>query len=737
MTTKRFLQKTIRLLFYIAIFFLLFLLFYILVTFVTSPINFEKSKITDTKLCVCLFDSENRPIEHTFLNGDYISLKQLPDYTKQCFISIEDKNFYRHHGVNYKRMVMAIVKNILSFSFKEGASTISQQLIKNTHLSSDKTIKRKINEIKLTFELERKMSKDEILEYYLNIIYFGDNCYGIQSASEHYFSHSASKLSLGESALLAGLIKSPNKYSPVKKYDLCLKRRNVVLYEMLKDGNIDKELYNNEKMLKTDINVNPYDNNRNSYATAVVDEAENILKLPEKQIALAGYKIHTYMDKNKQHALEDCLPNDISEDVAMISLNAKNGYVEAYAQKSTISLINIKRQPASAIKPVLVYAPALNENIISPSTILLDEKININGYSPDNIGGKNYGYVDATFALSQSLNIPAVKVLSYVGIDKAKYYLEKQNISFCSNDDNMAIALGGMTYGTTLKELTNTYQTLANSGNFIKSCFIKYIVNSNGKVIYKNEQISKNIFRDDTAYLISQMLNVSTKTGTAKRMSDLNYFVASKTGTSSCSNENLDAYNISYTSSDVVGCWIGNIDNTPTEIVGGGKPTVCVKNYFNQIYKNKTPDDFNMPSSVTEVEIDELGLINKHTVYKANNFLPERFRKKALFSRFNMPSEAPIDDMRMCETELLGKVKNGVIELEFCANEYYIYDIFVKKNGVEEIIDKVKYKNGKTTLAYSINNYKDSQFYIKCKLKNYTTGEEYLLFESNIVSFET
>ena len=485
---------------------LLFAISYIGVMYATAEVNFDKSKITDSNLQIHLYDNKNTPLKHTFINGEYISLNLLPQHTIDCFLTIEDKEFYNHNGINYKRMVAAMAKNVLTLSFKEGASTISQQLIKNTHLTNEKTIKRKINEIKLTKKLEQEFSKDEILEYYLNIIYFGDNCYGIQNASEHYFSHSASKLTLDESAILAGIIKSPNKYHPIKNYDKCIQRRNLILNELKKDGKISQDTYLKTKNIKTELNPTKSNMEISAYAKSAIFEASEILKMPEKQIAIGEYRIYTYMDKQKQQAIENAHDKSTELDLAMISINAKTGGVEAYSEKSSMPLINVKRQPASAIKPSLVYAPAINENIISPSTQILDDDVSINGYTPKNIGDKKYGYVNATTALSKSLNIPAVKVLSYVGIDKAMGYLQRQNIEFATEDNNLAIALGGMTNGLTLKDLTNTYQTLANGGNYIQSKFISHIIDKNGKVVYKDNQTQKNIYRDDTAYLLTTML---------------------------------------------------------------------------------------------------------------------------------------------------------------------------------------------------------------------------------------
>lgn len=712
---------------------LFFAMSYVAVMYVSSDINFDKTKITDSNLQINLFDSENIPLKHTFLNGDYIGLELIPTHTINSFISIEDKDFYKHNGLNYKRMVGAMAKNITSLSFKEGASTISQQLIKNTHLTNEKTMSRKINEIKLTKKLEKAFTKDQILEYYLNIIYFGDNCYGIQNASQHYFSHSASKLTLDESAMLAGIIKSPNKYHPVKNYDKCLKRRNLVLSELKNDGLISNEEYIKAKNTKTEVSSNPINTNMSAYSNAVINEACNILKMPEKQIAIGEYKIFTYQNKQKQSAMDVAYNLNSSCDIALISINAKTGGIEAYSEKGTMPLINVKRQPASAIKPTLVYAPAINENIISPSTEILDDDVSINGYSPKNIGDKKYGYVSATEALSKSLNIPAVKVLSYVGIDKAIAYMERQNIQFDKNDNNLALALGGMTYGMTLKDLTNTYQTLANGGNYIQAKFISHIIDKNGKVIYKNSQKQTNIYRDDTAFLTTCMLKETAKKGTAKRMSDLPFEIASKTGTSSLSKNNLDAYNISYTTEDVVGCWMGKLDNSKIDVVGGGEPTVYVKNYLSEIYKECSPQNFNIPSSVVLKEIDSVLLQEEHKVYLADDYLPDRYKQKAYFSRFNTPKQKELTNLTITAPKIEAKAKNGVANITFIANPKETYELYLIINNRYELIEKVSGKNGKTEITTLLPQGKICMFAIKAKIINYKTNEEIYSDFSNIV----
>lgn len=725
-------KKTLKIFIFITLAFITFMIGYIGFLYIFSDVKFDKTKITDSNLQVLIYDNQQRPIGNTFLKGNFVSLEQIPKHTQQCFIAIEDKLFYSHNGLNYKRIIGAMINNLKSFSFKEGASTISQQLIKNTHLSNDKTIKRKINEIKLTKQLEKNFSKDEILEYYLNIIYFGDNCYGIENASEHYFSKPVSKLSLDESAILAGIIKSPNRYHPIKQQKACLSRRNLILKELKNDNKINKEIYDLNISKPINLTLNYSFNKQNSYTTCAIKEAQKILKMPEKQLAIGQYKIFTNLNLEKQTALEQSIDKSINEQCAMISIQSKSGKIEAYAEKSNLSLINVKRQPASAIKPVLVYAPALNENIITPETQILDEKISINGYSPKNIGNKEHGYVSTTQALANSYNIPAVKILSYTGIQKSKKYLERQNIIFDDKDDNLALALGGMTYGMTLQQLTNSYQTLANNGNFIQSSFINYIVGPNGKIIYKNDYQENKIYRDDTSFLISKMLIESTKEGTAKKLGELKYEIASKTGTSAVSNNNIDTYNISYTSEDVVGCWIGNLDNSPTNIVGGGKPTQFVKNYFKKIYTSNIPSKFKQPSSVVKVEIDTIALNTKHIILKANNFLPERYRQIKLFSRFNMPKTNLDYSLTLEPVNIQAKVQNGVAKITYDSNSYYNYKLYKIENNKYKLISEQNGIDGKQTFNVSLeNNY--TQFFVKVYVKNYATGEILESDESNII----
>ena len=706
-------------------------LFLIAMFILPSKVKFDIDKIKHSNAIVNVYDCDNCLIKDNTSSCMNIKLDTLHMYTRDAFLSIEDKNFYTHNGLNYKRMVGAMLKNIVSFKLKEGASTISQQLIKNTHLTNEKTFSRKINEIKLTRELEKKLSKDEILEYYLNVIYFGDNCYGIESASMHYFSKPAKELTLSESATLAGMIKSPNTYSPTKNLDKTIKRRNVVLNEMLADSKISFEEYNQAKQSSIDLKVTNINfNNLNSYSSACIDEACQILNMPQKQIAIGEYKIYSYKKKQKQEKLKNSFEyfDNGENDYAGISISS-DGKIEAYVAKSKLKLVNAKRQPGSTIKPILVYCPALNENIITPLTQINDEKIDINGYCPNNINGVYHGYVSVRDCVSKSLNIPAVKVLGYVGIDNAKNYAKKCGIKFDESDNHLGIALGGMAYGVTLKDLTGAYTTLCDGGEFIEPKFVNYITDSSGKIVYRNETKPKKVIRDDTAFLMTDMLVSCAKSGTGRKLGDLKFDVATKTGTVGKSF-NTDAYNIAYTTQDIVGVWIGNVDNKPINTAGSGEPTDIVKNYLQNIY-TLPPPCFEAPSSIYVEEIDNLSLKEEHIVYKANSFIPEKYIIKENFSRFNPPKEKSNKFISVPAPVLCGKVQDNKAVLCFDTYDYLIYEVYKNDGKNDILLSTISGKKGECKQIFDIDC--RTKYFVLTKIKNYADNTEIISDKSNII----
>ncbi len=617
-----------------ALFLALIILFFGYYFIVTSGEKLRPEKLNFSARNVILYDENCQPVD-TYSSSDGIltaPIDTIPKKTQLAFIDTEDKRFFSHNGFDFKRIIKATFANLKSGSFKQGASTISQQLIKNTHLTHEKTLSRKLKEWKLTRALEKKYSKAEILEKYLNSIYFGHNCFGIASASDFYFGKKTQELDIADSAILAGLLKSPNNYSPFKNPDNCKKRKESVLDLMLKNGSITKE----EKALASQKPLpspNQKANVKGNYAHFVFDELSEIAEKHEFQY-VGDIEIYTYLNLDLQNYLTDLLKNHDSSDVYTGILNAKNkGFSACY---STVS--NVKRLPASLIKPLLVYAPAIEADIISPATPILDEKVNFGGYTPENYDKTYHGYTSARECLAKSLNIPAVKILQSVGVEKGVEYLKKMRLSVDNEELSLALALGGMKNGFTMKDLITAYSTLQNQGVFNDAGFIKEI-KIDGTTVYQRQTENKQVFSQETAYLTTDMLKTTAKTGTAKKLQSLPFEIAAKTGTTGTSKGNTDAYALSYTTKDVVGVWLGNSDNSYISQTGGNLPCNYLYKINEYLYKNNSPPTFVKPSGVVEVELDKASYLDKHTILLSDSNSPKEYRFVEVFKKSNAPTK--------------------------------------------------------------------------------------------------
>jgi len=679
----------------------------------TNGVEFNKEKLITASKQLNIYGNDNNLINVAAFDGkNVVSIDDLSDDTINCFLSIEDKKFYEHNGLNYKRIVKAMLNNIKSRSFKEGASTISQQLIKNTHLTNEKTLKRKVKEMLLTKKLEKAFTKDEILETYLNVIYFGHNCYGIEEASKYYFNKSSTELNLEESALLAGIIKAPSYYSPINNYDNALKRRNLVLLEMMEDGNITDETYYNTMKKEINLDITQQSMPDTLYLKAVKNEAEKILNISAQQISLNGYKIYTYYDGKSQNALENGLNNEsnyhknqygnTSDSLATV-INNSTGGIEALYGKSKYDLTNLKRQPGSAIKPILVYAPALEKGEIHNCSQILDEKVDYDGYSPNNVGNVFHGYTSIRDCVADSLNIPAIKVMDYVGINNCKLFAQNAGIKFNEYDNGFAIALGGFNEGITLTDLTGSYTSFASNGNYIEPSFIRKITTSDDIVVYERNETKHQIMGEDTAYLMTDLLIDGVKKGTSKRLKDLKYDVAGKTGTVAVKNTNLntDVYSIAYTTEHSIGVWLGNYSfdkefNLEGSNNGGTYCTTIVKDILNNVYSDHSPSNFEMPDSVVELSIDEKNLQENHTIKLAGSDCPERYQIKEIFAKRYAPSEVS-DLYTNFDIDFDVTLKNNVVTITLNALDYLIYDIYVD----DELIESVQNKSGEISFDYA------------------------------------
>ncbi len=558
----------------------------------TERVFAQSTKIYDRKgetLLYELYGEEKREI---------ISLDEMPDHFKKAVIVTEDANFYSHVGIDFQGIIRAIKINLKIGEPVYGGSTISQQLIRSTFLTLEKTIKRKAREAILTLELERKYSKDQILEWYLNQVPFGPNLYGIQAASKAYFNKEARDLTVSESASLAAMIQAPSYYSPYgqNKEDL-LKRKNYVLKRMAQEHVIteeEKEGYQEEELVFSEISQSvkaPH------FVFYVLNELSE--KYGKEYLEREGLKIYTSLDwelhQKAQKSVEEGIKNNAwanAHNGALVAIDSETGEIlsmigsadwfgEPYPEgcvsgknclfdpKVNVAAYGTGRQPGSSFKP-FVYATAFEKGY-EDDYIVIDEKTDFGIYGgkhyiPQNYDGRFRGPVTLRQALAQSLNVPSVKVLAYLAgqrdsIETAK----KMGITTLNRDPSfygLSIVLGGGE--VKLLDMTSAYSVFAREGTRIPPISILRIEDSKRKVIEENNKTPRKVISTETARMITDILSDnksrSPMFGSNSLMHFPNYDVAAKTGTT---NDYKDAWIIGYTPSITVGVWVGNNNNKP------------------------------------------------------------------------------------------------------------------------------------------------------------------------------
>ncbi|MBQ7340113.1 MAG: transglycosylase domain-containing protein [Clostridia bacterium] len=644
----------------------------------------DKNKLINTQECITYYYSNGEKMLEENCNREVVFIENVPNDVKNAFIAIEDKRFFSHNGIDVRALFRATFNNIKSFSLKEGASTISQQLIKNTHLSSEKTLKRKVAEIKLARQLEKNFAKEEILEMYLNTIYFGDGCYGIANASKHYFNKDVSELNLNEGAILAGVIKSPATYSPHNKEN-CYNRKNIVLSEMLKQDYITHNQYKEHKQNTCDLIIAK--NEENSYLNQVKNETIKILN--NKPYYSKNIKVYTTIDAKFQKILNQ-YPYDDNKN-SIIILDSSNNVLAYYSNCN-----EQKRQAGSTLKPILCYAPAIELDLVSPLTKIDDIKTSFNDYTPSNYGDKYYGSISIEQALKQSSNVVAVKLLNMIGVENSLEFIKKTDFPIDESDNSLALALGSTKKGATIKEIASLYNIFQNNGYYNKPTFIKNIDDGNF-TIYKNSNKKTKILSSSTTSIMNDILNKTATNGTAKKLSSLNFDLYSKTGTVGNKNGNTDAYSISYNKDYTIGVWQGNVDGHYLEnnITGGGKPTSTAYNLWNEIYKNKiAPKKIPMSDDVIELEIDKISYEQENKILLADNIAPKNLTIKGLFKKSNVPNQK---SSRFSSPEIENakiSVNQSGIYIQLCVKEYY--GIIVYKDDFNKKIKLFDYQKSPT-----------------------------------------
>lgn len=532
-----------------------------------------------------IYDDKENLVYQGSGNNEWISLEEISDDLINAVLSTEDKNFYKHHGFDYFRIAKALYTNIKSKSIVQGASTISQQYIKNMYLDFDKTWQRKIEEAFLTLRLEVQYSKDEILEGYLNTINFGQGNYGIENASQFYFNKSASELNLEEAIILAGIPKAPNKYNPVTDYDASIKRAQIIAKVMLNNEIIDKDTYNKLFVNKIEIYGKRNDNNLNMlmyYQDAVYKELENIDSIPDSLIESGGIKIYTSLNIDAQTLMEEKINENMKDSrmqVASIIINPHTGGVMAmtggvdYTLSQYNRAISSKRQVGSAIKPFLYYA-ALENGMVSSSTFLSEPTTFMfstnQSYSPANYNDK-YANKNITMAaaLAYSDNIYAVKTHLFLGEEVLVNTANRMGIRE-ELEPLPSLALG--TSELSMIDFARGYTTLASGGYKRDITFIERVEDMNGNVLYKKDINKELVLNESYTYILNEMMtstynssfidyNTPTVMSIASKISNK---YAIKTGSSG-----TDCWMVGYNSNILMLVWNGYDDNSELEVKDG------------------------------------------------------------------------------------------------------------------------------------------------------------------------
>ena len=553
-----------------------------------------------------IYSSDDEIIK-TFTAYTYekIELKDIPDNLKKALIATEDKNFYRHHGYDIMGLGRSIIQNVLAGRVVQGASTITQQLARVLFLNNERTFDRKLKELFIAARIEKTISKDQILEMYMNNVYLGAGAYGVEGAAQIYFDKHLKDCDLAELALIAGLPQAPSVYNPFNNMDLAIQRRNQVLTRMYKMRYITTEEYEKAKEEKVHLAKVPqyYTTNKAPYFCDYVMKELEKLGFDETEISQGGYKVVTTLDYKAQKAANEAILKNLKNwglsgaknQAAVFSFSPVDGKILVYSggkdyTKSQYDRVTqAVRPPGSSFKPI-VYAAAMEKGI-SPNDMIEDRPITIGQWSPHNYGNKYRGNIPVYTALMVSSNVCAARLIKEVGIRPVIQTARVLGIETPLEYD-YTIALGSN--GVKLFEFTRAYGAFANGGYVVQPYAVERVETSRGKVVYRapktkiTHQLSLNTAAEMTAMMKMVMTN-----GTG-RAANIGKPAAGKTGTT---DDNKDAYFMGYTPNVVTGVWVGNDDNTVMNksIQGGTVPALIWKDVMKVATEPFGKAEFNYP----------------------------------------------------------------------------------------------------------------------------------------------
>lgn len=667
-------------------------------------VDFDVYRITGCDRTSIIYDGQSDVVTrlHGVQDRTWVSISELQPSTVYAFISAEDARFFEHEGVDVIRIAGAIVADIKAGSYVQGASTISQQLIKLSHLTSEKTISRKAEEAALAYEMERQYSKEDILEMYLNYVYFGGGYYGIEAAAEGYFGVHASDLTLDQSAMLAGILKSPSGYAPHINYAASINRRNNILRLMRDYGYITDDEKKQASAGRPTILHDKNEEYSGYYTDAVTKSAAALMGITVDELIRGGYSIYSAMDSDIQHYCEEMFKNGElfpaeDSEAAIVVLEPSTGMVVAMVGGRSYTggisfnrATDIRRQPGSVIKPVIAYAPAFEYLNYTAADMILDEETTFSDYTPSNYGNKYYGWVTVREAVTKSLNVPAVKTLSEVGVERAKDFAKRCGIEFDDKDDSLALALGGFTYGVSPLQIAGAYSCFASGGIYNTPTLIKKITDRNGLTVYEYRQDNRRVMSEANAYILTSMLKSVVTEGTGHRLNTLDIPIAGKTGTVGLANGNRDAWMAGYTPEYTAVVWQGydsdRLGLLPSSATGGTYPALMLYELFNHIYPDGRSGDFEKPESVKQYSIDAKTLKKQHKAVLANAMTPQSSRVTEYFTEETAPEDVSgYWAVPGSAQNLLAVREEGGIMVSFdCPDDFGMYTLWRSEAGKAE-----------------------------------------------------
>ncbi|MEH7385568.1 PBP1A family penicillin-binding protein [Bacillus sp. JJ1521] len=581
-----------------------------------------------------------------------ISYEKIPPHVINAVIATEDRRFYKHPGVDYIGIFRALFRNLKAGDIVEGGSTITQQLTKNVFLTHDQTLKRKIEEFFLSQKIERTFSKEKIMEMYLNQIYFGEGAWGIKNASRTYFGKEVYDLTVSESAILAGLIKSPSRMNPLIDQEKSFNRRDLVLGLMEEQGYLSstqvKEAKAQEMVFKGR-QLDPYQGKYPYYVDYIIEEAIEKYGLTQNEVMSGGLEIYTELDPHMQESVENIYKDDSlfpasTEDQLLqsggILVDPKTGGISAlvggrgeHVFRGFNHATQLRRQPGSTIKPLAVYTPALEQGY-SIYDVLPDKPMSFNGYQPQNFSGRFKGSVTIYDAVRDSDNVPAVWLLNKIGLKTGIDSVKEFGLPITEKDYNLPLALGGLDSGVAPIHMAEAFTTFPNEGKKTKAHAISKIVDANGDVITEWKEEPVQITTPEVAQRMTFMLKGVVENGTGRHAQIEGREVAGKTGSTQLGikgvNGTRDIWMVGYTPELVGAVWLGYDKTDANHYLTTSSSTAATifKEMVQQSLSNVPPSSFNLPAYQTPVKKKENEWKENNGQEKNDNWKDEKKKQK-------------------------------------------------------------------------------------------------------------